>query len=254
MVRCDSPVQAARPRRDLPQRRRRGHGPGHGGAGSGSVRPPLRARLRLTRSALPRAIRRSLVGTSRSARGSSLYERSTPSRTSFPTSTRRDRGWIAALDQIIDQSPARAAFLLHRILGRPVPPDRGPGHGHHPLHQHHRPGRRAGFPATGMGGGSGAWSGGTPPPWWPGQQAPRGDRQASPPTPREPRCSRSASTTSSGAELPRRRRSRLLPGPRRTGIYARTFLEGRWGQEKLDRFRQEALLPGRALPPPSSHA
>ena len=24
--------------------------------------------------------------------------------------------WITALDEIIDQSPARAAFLLHRIL------------------------------------------------------------------------------------------------------------------------------------------
>ena len=66
------------------------------------------------------------------------------------------------------------------------------------------------------------------------------------------------STYASGALAVRGRLQPLLPGQNfpgggdhvffqghaAPGIYARTFLEGRWGQEKLDRFRQEALLPG----------
>jgi pyruvate dehydrogenase E1 component len=36
----------------------------------------------------------------------------------------------------------------------------------------------------------------------------------------------------------------FVQGHAAPGIYARTFLEGRWDQEKLDRFRQEARYPG----------
>jgi pyruvate dehydrogenase E1 component len=156
--------------------------------------------------------------------------------------------WIAALDQIIEQSPARAAFLLHRILG-------------------HARARRIGLPAMV----TTHYINTIPPeeePYFPG------DEDMERRIRRLVRWNAAAmvarankhlegigghiSTYASSASLfevgfnhffrgknfPGGGDHVYMQGHAAPGIYARTFLEGRWDAGKLDRFRQEALLPG----------
>jgi pyruvate dehydrogenase E1 component len=156
--------------------------------------------------------------------------------------------WIAALDQVIDQSPARAAFLLHRIL-------------------RHARSRRIGLPAMV----TTHYINTIPPeeePYFPG------DEDMERRIRRLVRWNAAAmvarankhlegigghiSTYASSASLfevgfnhffrgknfPGGGDHVYMQGHAAPGIYARTFLEGRWDQAKLDRFRQEALLPG----------
>jgi pyruvate dehydrogenase E1 component len=156
--------------------------------------------------------------------------------------------WIAALDQIIDQSPARAAFLLHRILRHAqlrrigVPPMVTTHYINtiSPEEEHYFPGdedmerrirrlvrwnaaamvARANKHLEGIGG----------------------------------HISTYASSASlfevgfnhffRGKNFPGGGDHVFMQGHAAPGIYARTFLEGRWDAAKLDRFRQEALLPG----------
>src|SRR5438034_623744 len=156
--------------------------------------------------------------------------------------------WITALDQVIDQSPARAAFLLHRILrhaqlrriGVPamvtthyintIPPEE----------EHYFPGdedmerrirrlvrwnaaamvARANKHLEGIGGHISTYASSAAlfevgfKHFFRGKNAPGGGDHV------------------------------YFQGHAAPGIYARAFLEGRWDDEKMDRFRQEALLPG----------
>jgi pyruvate dehydrogenase E1 component len=156
--------------------------------------------------------------------------------------------WITALDQVIDQSPARAAFLLHRIL-------------------RHAQLRRIGVPAMV----TTHYINTIPPeeePYFPG------DEDMERRIRRLVRWNAAAmvsrankhlegigghiSTYASSASLfevgfnhffrgknsPGGGDHVYMQGHAAPGIYARTFLEGRWDAAKLDRFRQEALLPG----------
>jgi pyruvate dehydrogenase E1 component len=156
--------------------------------------------------------------------------------------------WIAALDQVIEQSPARAAFLMHRILS-------------------HARARRIGVPAMV----TTHYINTIPPeeePYFPG------DEDMERRIRRLVRWNAAAmvarankhlegigghiSTYASSASLfevgfnhffrgknfPGGGDHVYMQGHAAPGIYARTFLEGRWDAAKLDRFRQEALLPG----------
>ncbi len=62
----------------------------------------------------------------------------------------------------------------------------------------------------------------------------------SPPMRRRPPCTKSASTTSSGARTPTAMGDQVFfQGHAAPGIYARAFLEGRLTEDQLDHFRQE---------------
>ncbi len=67
------------------------------------------------------------------------------------------------------------------------------------------------------------------------------------PTRRAPRCTRSATTTSSARRTTLRWRPGVLPGPRLPGMYARAYMEGRLSEDQLDGFRQEQSHAGGGL-------
>jgi len=156
--------------------------------------------------------------------------------------------WIAALDEIIDQSPARAAFLLHRILthararriGVPpmvsthyintIPPEEEPYFpGDEEMERHIRRlvrwnaavmVARANKHYEGIGGHISTYASAASlyevgfNHFFRGRNAPGGGDHV------------------------------FFQGHGAPGIYARAYLEGRWDEAKLDRFRQEALKPG----------
>lgn len=156
--------------------------------------------------------------------------------------------WIQALDDIIDTSPARAAFLLHRIL------------------QHARF-RRIGVPSMV----STHYINTIPPeeePYFPGdEELERHIRRlvrwnaavmVSRANKHLEGIGGHISTYASSASLyevgfnhffrgknsPGGGDHVYVQGHAAPGMYARTFLEGRWDAAKLDRFRQEAMFPG----------
>jgi pyruvate dehydrogenase E1 component len=156
--------------------------------------------------------------------------------------------WIQALDDLIDTSPARAAFLLHRIL------------------QHARS-RRIGVPSMV----STHYINTIPPeeePYFPGdEQLERRIRRlvrwnaavmVSRANKHLEGIGGHISTYASSASLyevgfnhffrgknsPGGGDHLYVQGHAAPGMYARTFLEGRWDEAKLDRFRQEAMYPG----------
>jgi pyruvate dehydrogenase E1 component len=73
----------------------------------------------------------------------------------------------------------------------------------------------------------------------------RSTAATSPPTPRRPRCTRSASTTSGARRAKHGGDLVFFQGHSSPGIYARAFLEGRLSEEQLKHFRQEVT--GRAV-------
>ena len=156
--------------------------------------------------------------------------------------------WIQALDDLIDTSPARAAFLLHRIL------------------QHARS-RRIGVPSMV----STHYINTIPPeeePYFPGdEELERRIRRlvrwnaavmVSRANKHLEGIGGHISTYASSASLyevgfnhffrgknsPGGGDHLYVQGHAAPGMYARTFLEGRWDEAKLDRFRQEAMYPG----------
>ncbi len=156
--------------------------------------------------------------------------------------------WIQALDDLIETSPARAAFLMHRIL------------------QHARS-RRIGVPSMV----STHYINTIPPeeePYFPGNEDLERHIRRLVRWNAAVMVSRAnkhlegigghISTYASAASLYevgfnhffRGRKSPgggdhiYVQGHAAPGMYARTFLEGRWDAGKLDRFRQEALYPG----------
>jgi pyruvate dehydrogenase E1 component len=156
--------------------------------------------------------------------------------------------WIQALDDIIDTSPARAAFLLHRIL------------------QHARS-RRIGVPSMV----STHYINTIPPeeePYFPGDEdlerhirrlvrwnaavmVSRANKHFEGIGGHISTYASSASLYEVGFNHFFRGRNAsgggdhlFVQGHAAPGIYARTYLEGRWDGTKLDRFRQEAMYPG----------
>ncbi|MGH2555437.1 MAG: pyruvate dehydrogenase (acetyl-transferring), homodimeric type, partial [Actinomycetota bacterium] len=156
--------------------------------------------------------------------------------------------WIQALDDLIDTSPARAAFLLHRIL------------------QHARS-RRIGVPSMV----STHYINTIPPEeehYFPGdEELERRIRRlvrwnaavmVSRANKHLEGIGGHISTYASSASLyevgfnhffqgknsPGGGDHLYVQGHAAPGMYARTFLEGRWDEAKLDRFRQEAMYPG----------
>src|SRR5438093_3137580 len=156
--------------------------------------------------------------------------------------------WVAALDDLIDTNPERAGFLLRRIM-------------------HHARSRRIGLPSMV----STHYINTIPPeeePYFPGDEdIERRIRRlirwnaavmVSRANKHFEGIGGHISTYASSASLYEVGfnhffRGRNAPGgghqvdfqgPAAPGIYARAFLEGRWDDEKMDRFRQEALLPG----------
>jgi pyruvate dehydrogenase E1 component len=156
--------------------------------------------------------------------------------------------WIAALDQVIDQSPARARFLLHKIL-------------------YHARSRQIGLPAMV----STHYINTIPPeqePYFPGDEdMERHIRRlirwnaavmVSRANKEHEGIGGHLSTYASAASLYEVGFNHFFRGKNATGggdhvyfqghaapgIYARAFLEGRWNEAKMDRFRQEALSPG----------
>jgi pyruvate dehydrogenase E1 component len=156
--------------------------------------------------------------------------------------------WIQALDDLIDTSPARAAFLIHRIL-------------------RHARSRRIGLPSMV----STHYINTIPPeeePYFPGNEELERDIRRLVRWNAAAMVSRAnkhlegigghISTYASSASLyevgfnhffrgknsPGGGDHLFVQGHAAPGMYARTFLEGRWDAEKLDRFRQEALYPG----------
>ncbi len=156
--------------------------------------------------------------------------------------------WIQALDDLIDTSPARAAFLIHRLLN-------------------HARSRRIGVPSMV----STHYINTIPPeeqPYFPGnEELERHIRRlvrwnaavmVSRANKHLEGIGGHISTYASSASLyevgfnhffrgknsPGGGDHLFVQGHAAPGIYARTFLEGRWDAGKLDRFRQEALYPG----------
>jgi pyruvate dehydrogenase E1 component len=156
--------------------------------------------------------------------------------------------WINALDQVIDTSPARARFLLHKIL-------------------YHARSRQIGLPAMV----STHYINTIPPeqePYFPGDEdLERHIRRiirwnaavmVSRANKKTEGIGGHISTYSSAASLYEVGFNHFfrgkdaagggdhvyVQGHAAPGIYARAFLEGRFDQAKLDRFRQEAMLPG----------
>ena len=170
--------------------------------------------------------------------------------------------WLASLDQVVEQEgESRARFLVYKLLKRArqlqvglppltqtryintISPEQEPSFpgdeadgaadpADHPLE------RRGDGPAR--------------------QQPVLGDRRP----PRDVRlarraCTRSASTTSSGARTTSQAGDQIFyQGHAAPGIYARAFLEGRLTEDQLDHFRRETV-PGEGLPlvpAPAAHA
>jgi pyruvate dehydrogenase E1 component len=156
--------------------------------------------------------------------------------------------WIQALDDVIETSPARAAFLLHRIL------------------QHARS-RRIGVPSMV----STHYINTIPPeeePYFPGDEdlerhirrlvrwnaavmVSRANKHLEGIGGHISTYASSASLYEVGFNHFFRGRNApgggdhvYVQGHAAPGIYSRTFLEGRWDAAKLDRFRQEAMYPG----------
>jgi len=156
--------------------------------------------------------------------------------------------WIEALDDVIDRSPARAAFLMHRILGharsrRIGLPSMVSTHYINtiaPEEEHYFPGdedierrirrlirwnaavmvSRANKHLEGIGGHISTYASSASlyevgfNHFFRGKNAPGGGDHV------------------------------YIQGHAAPGIYARAYLEGRWDEDKLDRFRQEAIYPG----------
>ncbi len=156
--------------------------------------------------------------------------------------------WIESLDEVIDRSPARAAFLLHRVLS-------------------HARARRVGLPSMV----STHYINTIPPeeePYFPGDEdIERRIRRlirwnaavmVSRANKHFEGIGGHISTYASSASLyevgfnhffrgknaPGGGDHVYIQGHAAPGIYARAFLEGRWDEDKLDRFRQEAIYPG----------
>ncbi|HEX9313135.1 MAG TPA: pyruvate dehydrogenase (acetyl-transferring), homodimeric type [Actinomycetota bacterium] len=156
--------------------------------------------------------------------------------------------WITALDDVIDSNPGRAEFLLRRIL-------------------HHARSRRVGVPSMV----SSHYINTIPPeeePYFPGDEdierrirrlirwnaavmVSRANKHLEGIGGHISTYASSASLYEvgfnhffRGKNLPGGGDHVYIQGHAAPGIYARAFLEGRFDQAKLDRFRQEALLPG----------